>query len=48
MVIRFGYDSGSEFDKSVSELYKTDLNNGVNTILYNKNKYINLNRKSIL
>tara|TARA_B100000927_G_scaffold55005_1_gene41996 strand:- start:617 stop:1060 length:444 start_codon:yes stop_codon:yes gene_type:complete len=48
MVIRFGFDSGCEFDKSVSEVYKTDLNDGVNTILYNKNKYINLNRKSIL
>ena len=48
MVIRFGWDSGSEFDKSISKSYKTDLDEGTNIILYNKNRYINLNRKSIL
>lgn len=48
MVIRFGWDSGSEFDKSVSNSHKTDLDEGTNIILYNKNKQINLNRKSIL
>ena len=48
MVIRFGWDSGSEFDKSVSNSHKTDLGEGTNIILYNKNKQINLNRKSIL
>ena len=48
MVIRFGWDSGSEFDKSISTPKKTTLPNGNNIILYNKNKYINLRQKSIL
>ena len=45
MVIRFGFDAGCEFDKSLNKLHKTNLEEGSAVILYNKNKQINLKRK---
>ena len=50
MIIRFGWDSGCEFDNAVGEdkLFDTELSDGSYTLLYNNNKSINLNKKSIL